>query len=92
MKLVAVGVVLLLAASPAVEAFPLFHRARSTDKLPKPIDHPIVRPKVREYHKVGKRVGRHPSELLRNTWGAEWKETLTLKRPHPVPAYLKQTE
>jgi len=92
MKLIAAGVVLFLAASTAAEAFPFFHRARSTDKLPKPIDSPIVRPKLREDHKVGKRVGRHPSQYQRPGWGAEWKETLSLKRPHPIPDYLKQTE
>ena len=92
MKLLAAGVVLLLAASTAADAFPFFHRARSTDKLPKPIDSPIVRPKTREDHKVGKRTGRHPRQFQRPEWGAQWHETLSLKRPHPIPDYLKQTE
>lgn len=92
MRLLIAGVVLVLAASTGAEAFPFFHRARSTDKLPKPIDSPIVRPKVREDHKVGKRAGRHPSQFQRPEWGAQWKETLSLKRPHPIPNYLKQTE
>ncbi len=92
MKLLVAGVVLLLAASTAAEAFPLFHKARSTDKLPKPIDSPIVRPKIREDHKVGKRTGRHPSAVQRQQWGTEWQHTLSIKRPHPIPDYLKRTE
>jgi hypothetical protein len=92
MKLLTAGVILFLAASTAAEAFPFFHKARSTDKLPKPIDSPIVRPKTREDHKVGKRAGRHPSQFQRPDWGTEWKETLSLKRPHPIPDYLTRTE
>jgi cell division protein FtsN len=92
MKLLVAGVVLAIAASTAAEAFPLFHRPRSTDKLPKPIDSPIVRPKAREDHKVGKRAGRHPSKVQRQEWGTEWQRTLSLKRAHPVPDYLSRTE
>ena len=92
MKLLAAGVVLLLAAAPAADAFPFFHRARSTDKLPKPIDSPIVRPKIREDHKVGKRAGRHPAQLQRQQWGAEWKQILTIKPHHALPDYLTRTE
>jgi len=90
MKLLAAGIVLLLLGSAGAEAG-IFSR-KNDNKLPKPIDHPIVRPKVREDHKVGKRAGRHPSELIRPQWGAEWHQILDLKRPHPIPEYLKQTQ
>ncbi len=92
MKLVAAAVVVLLAASTAADAFPFFHRARSTDKLPKPIDSPIVRPKIREDHKVGKRAGRHPAQFQRSDWGNEWKTILSIKPHHPLPDYLTRTE
>ena len=86
MKLMTAGVVLLLLASAGAEAFPF----KSRDRLPKPIDSPIVRPKLRGDHKAGKRTGRHPSQYQRPDWGALWGETLSLKRAHPIPEYLKQ--
>jgi len=90
MKLAAAGIALLLLGSAGAEAG-IFSTGR--DKLPKPIDHPIVRPKVREDHKVGKRAGRHPSQFLRQEWGTEWNHTLfTKKGHHPIPEYLKQVE
>jgi hypothetical protein len=87
MKLLAAGIALLLLGSAGAEAGIL-----SRDKLPKPIDHPIVRPKVREDHKPGKKTGRHPSQYQRSTYGAEWGKILNLRRHHPVPEYLKQVE
>ncbi len=89
MRVLVAGIVLLLAASTAAQAFPF---KRKSDRLPKPIDSPIVRPKIREDHKVGKRGGRHPQQYQRASWGTLWKETLSLKRPHPIPDYLKRTE
>jgi hypothetical protein len=83
MKLAAAGIVLLLLGSVAAEA---------KDKLPKPIDHPIVRPKVREDHKVGKRAGRHPSEYTHPTYGANWNQILYTRTHHELPAYLYQTQ
>lgn len=47
-------------------------------KLPKPIDSPIVRPKLREGHKVKARVRTNPYERI--SWGSEWK----LIFHHPV--------
>jgi hypothetical protein len=35
-------------------------------RLPKPIDFPIVRQKVQEGHKAGKRSGRHPKDYVRH--------------------------
>ena len=88
MRLVVTGIVLLLLGSAGAEAS-LFNRS----KLPKPIDHPIVRPKVREDHKVGKCAGRHPSEFIRPDWGTEWNHTLYSRQgPHQIPEYLKQVE
>jgi len=40
----------------------------STDKLPKPVDYPIVRPKLQETHKVPHMV--HPAKYQSHQWGA----------------------
>jgi hypothetical protein len=88
MKLLAAGIALFLLSSAGAEAG-LFSSRR---KLPKPIDSPVVRPKVRDDHKAGKRTGRHPSNVSRPDWGANWDQTLSLKRRHDVPEYLKQTQ
>jgi hypothetical protein len=66
--------------------------AEAGDKLPKPIDHPIVRPKVREDHKAGKRAGRHPSQYVHPTWGANWDQILNTRQHHEIPRYLFQTQ
>lgn len=55
-------------------------------KLPKPIDSPLVRPKVGEVHKVKAKVRSNPYERI--SWGSEWK----LIFHHPVrnlPHYLR---
>lgn len=91
MKLLAAGIALLLLSSAGAEAG-LFGSGRSKPKLPKPIDSPIVRPKLRDAHKSGKRAGQHPERFLRPDWGASWGQTLDLKRHHDVPEYLKQQQ
>ena len=84
MKLLTAGIAVFLLASAGVEAAP---------KLPKPIDHPIVRPKVRDDHKAGKRAGKHPESLSHSTYGAEWGKILnTSHRHHEIPKYLFQSE
>ena len=88
MKLVAAGIALLLLGSAFAEAG-IFS---GKDKFPKPIDSPIVRPKYRDDHKAGKRIGRHPSAYYRSDWGADWGRTLTMRRHHPIPEYLYQTQ
>ena len=88
MKLMAAGFALLLLGSAGAEAG-LFG---GKDKLPKAIDHPMVRPKLREDHKVGKRAGRHPASLMRPTYGADWGKSLNMKRHHPIPEYLKESQ
>jgi len=90
MRLAVAGLALLLLGGASAEAG-IFSSGK--DKLPKPIDHPIVRPKVKEDHKVGKRAGRHPSEFHSSEYGAEWNHILfTKKGHHEIPEYLKQTE
>ena len=90
MKLVAAGIVLVLLSSAGAQAGLFSHHRQ--DRLPKPIDHPIVRPRAREEHKVGKKAGRHPEELARSSYGAEWGRILNLSRYHAVPEFLYQTE
>ena len=58
MKLVAVGIALLLLGSASADAG-IFGKFRRKNDLPKPIDSPIVRPKMRDDHKAGKRNGKH---------------------------------
>ena len=89
MKLLAAGIAFLLLSSAGAEAG-LF--GSNKPRLPKPIDSPIVRPKQRDDHKAGKRVGRHPDRFLRPEYGAAWGQTLDLKRHHDVPEYLKQQQ
>ena len=91
MKLLAAGIAVLLLTSAGAEAG-LFGSSKSKPKLPKPIDSPVVRPKVQDAHKAGKRVGRHSDRFLRPDWGAAWHQTLDLKRHHDVPDYLKQQQ
>jgi hypothetical protein len=91
MKLLAAGIVLVLAASTGADAFPIFHKARTTDKLPKPIDTPIVRPKIREDHKVMKRAGRHPSQFQHAEYGNEWDKILKIAPRHDFPDYIMRS-
>ena len=90
MKLVAAGIALLLLGSVSADAgvFGIF--SRKTD-FPKPIDSPIVRPKIRDDHKAGKRTGRHPSALAQADYGSEWKKIFAT-RHHPIPEYLYQSQ
>jgi hypothetical protein len=72
---------LLLAAvllAPAAEAG-LF--GGGSKKLPRPIDSPSVRPKVREDHKLGKRGGVHPRRGLDPMWGLDAHRTMNISRP-----------
>jgi hypothetical protein len=62
-----IGVALsLLLASPGAEAaiFGLFGKHKGRRCLPKAIDSPVVRPKVKDRHKEGKRGGDHPKQCL----------------------------
>jgi hypothetical protein len=90
MKLVVAGIALLLLGSASAESgiFDIFQRRGS---LPKPIDSPVVRPRLRDDHKQGKRVGRHPAAYARSEYGAEWKKIFAA-RHHPIPEYLYQSQ
>ena len=90
MKLVAVGIALLLLGSASADAG-VFGIFKGKSDLPKPIDSPIVRPKMRDDHKAGKRTGRHPSNLAHAQYGAEWKKIFAT-RHHPIPEYLYQSQ
>jgi hypothetical protein len=79
MKRLAGFLAFTLLAVPAVEA---------RVKLPKPIDSPVVRPKVRDDHKPGKRAGSHPARYERGEWGAEWDRIFNMKRGKQFPPYL----
>jgi hypothetical protein len=91
MKLLAAGIALLLLSSSGAEAG-LFGSGKSKPKLPKPIDSPIVRPKVQDAHKAGKRAGNHPEKYQRSDYGAEWGNILDTRRHHDIPPYLKQQQ
>jgi hypothetical protein len=63
--LIAVTLSLLLAV-PAADAaiFGLFGGHKGRHSLPKAIDSPKLRPKVKDRHKEGKRGGTHPKQSL----------------------------
>jgi hypothetical protein len=56
------------------------------DKLPKPIDSPVLRPKVKESHKIKK--SHHPSRYQKDSWGATTQEQVFRHPSRPVPHYL----
>lgn len=60
---------------------------RKGKKLPKPIDYPVVRKGVPEYHKPGKRSGKHPSQYQRYGWGTRRHQVLG-RRPVHFGHYL----
>ena len=63
--LIGVTLSLVLAASGADAAiFGLFGKHKGRHCLPKAIDSPVVRPKVKDRHKEGKRGGNHPKQCL----------------------------
>ena len=57
------------------------------EKLPKPIDHPIVRPKLKEGHKVTPKL-RYNNPYERVTWGSEWKKIFRTQS-RGMPHYLR---
>jgi len=63
-----IGVTLsLLLAAPGADAaiFGLFGGHKGRHCLPRAIDSPKIRPKVKDRHKEGKRGGTHPKQCLR---------------------------
>ena len=63
--LIGVTLSLVLAASGADAAiFGLFGKHKGRRCLPRAIDSPQIRPKVKDRHKEGKRGGDHPKQCL----------------------------
>lgn len=89
MKVLIGGVLLVvfLGASSA-DAWPWSRKGRSRDKLPKPIDHPVVRPKADDSHKVGYK--KHPSRYQRQEWGSEMHRFLKVPPHASKTPYLFQ--
>ena len=90
MKLVVAGLALVLLGSASAESG-IFSIFQQKGGLPKPIDSPIVRPKLRDDHKANKRVGSHPAAYVRSEYGNEWKKIFSA-RHHPIPEYLYQSQ
>ena len=64
--LIGATLALLLASSGAEAAlFGLFGGHKGRHCLPRAIDNPVVRPKVKDRHKEMKRGGTHPKQCLR---------------------------
>ncbi len=57
-------------------------------KLPKAIDSPILRPKVKEGHKVAPHVLHESNRYNSPTWGGSWKRLLKA-RSRPLKPYLR---
>jgi hypothetical protein len=57
----------------------------SNDKLPKPVDYPIVRPKLKETHKIPHMV--HPAKYQSHQWGAV---RIDRSPPRPLAHYMTQ--
>ena len=58
------------------------------DKLPKPIDSPVLRPKLKESHKINK--SRHPERYQKEGWGADTQQRMFNYPSRPMPHYQKQ--
>ena len=69
-------VVALLGATTSADAWP-WSRNRNP-RLPKPIDSPVVRPKLKAEKATRQK---HPSRYLKQEWGQMWHQTLDVKRP-----------
>jgi hypothetical protein len=80
----AFAVLVLCMAAPGAEAG-LF--GRKAPKLPKAIDSPIVRPKVKESHKPLNHA-HHPAKYGRPGWGTQWKQVYVSPPAHLTP-YVK---
>jgi hypothetical protein len=77
MKFLAACLVLaLFGAATDADAWP-WSRKRNPS-LPKPIDSPVVRPKLKAEKATRQK---HPSKYLKQEWGQEWDRTLAIKAP-----------
>jgi hypothetical protein len=57
-------------------------------KLPKAIDSPILRPKVKLSHKVAPHVRHESGKYSSPSWGGDWKRLLK-QRSRPLKPYLR---
>lgn len=71
-------VLAVLAASTGADAWP-WSRRTGGPRLPKAVDSPIVRPKLKAERATRQK---HPSKYERQEWGQEWDKTLNVRRPH----------
>ena len=70
---VLVGGVLILAflGASGADAWPWSNKGKRREKLPRPIDYPIVRPRADDSHKHGGGRMHHPAQYQRPEWGSE---------------------
>jgi hypothetical protein len=59
----------------------------SRDRLPKPIDSPVVRPNLKDSHKVKK--AHHPSRYEKPSWGSDQERQFD-SHARPLPHYQEQ--
>ena len=79
--------VVILGASSA-DAWPWSRKGRSRDRLPRPIDSPVVRPKADDSHKKGYK--QHPSRYQRQEWGSEMGRIMKMRPNTKAVPYLYQ--
>jgi hypothetical protein len=72
-------VLVLLGATTGADAWSWPWSRNRNPRLPKPIDSPIVRPKLKAEKATRQK---HPSRYLKQEWGQEWEKTLSVKSPH----------
>lgn len=59
----------------------------SSNSLPRPIDSPIVRPQLKEIHKVGQGLVPRLKQDKHPGWGAQWNQIFRLPEARPVGHY-----
>jgi hypothetical protein len=60
---------------------------KGSDSLPRPIDSPIVRPHVKEEHKVTHNLKPRLKQDASPGWGAQWKQIFNLPDSRPLGHY-----
>ena len=60
---------------------------KGTNSLPRPIDSPVVRPKLQEDHKITHNLRPRLKEDGRIGWGAQWNQIFRLPETRPVGHY-----
>ncbi len=72
-------VLVVLAGATGADAWPWSRNRNRNGHLPKPVDFPVVRPKLKAEKATRQH---HPSKYQRPEWGAEWDHTLNIRQPH----------